>query len=961
MLKTFEMNGTKMNIVSKAGILMLALFLLSVNCLLATNYYVATNGSNSNNGTSLTTPFLSIHYALSKSSAAGDTIFVRGGTYSYTSQVSISTSGTSESNRRVIWAYPGDDRPVWDFSGMAIASANQGVILKGSYWHIKGIRIKGAGDNGLQINGGAYNIIEFCDFFENRDGGFQMKNGAHDNKVINCDSYFNADYVAGSTTYTGGNADGFSPKLDCGTGNYYYGCRAWLNSDDGWDGYLDSNSDITTTIENCWTWKNGYLKDGSTTTSSMNGNGFKTGGGSSGTTYYQHNAILKNCLAFNNKSKGFDQNNNVGNMTFLNCTSKGNGGQNYSVTRALATGKILIVKNCISYDGSSKVSLSVSSIDTSNNSWKRPAFTSTIPSSNFVSIDTTGISGPRKADGSLPDVDFMHLAAGSALIDAGIDVGLTYYGALPDLGCFETKGNYVLTTKVSGTGTVSPSGANTYSAGTSVSITATPGTGYIFSNFSSNGVVVSSSNPYTLTMNASKTITANFSIRQHTITTSTSTGGSVTASSTVNYGTSVSITATPSKGYKFVNFTSGSVVLGTSNPISITVVSDTSVKANFEPIQYTLTTQTGSGLGTISPLGSYSYTYGSSVTLTATPGTDYRFLNFASKGITLSTTSPYTFTIESDTVITANFTSSAIILNTSVGTGSGSVNPSGANGYSKDEAVTITATPASGYRFVNFTSNGTILSSVNTLTITLTRDSSITANFELDQYTLTINTGSGNGSVSPSGSKAYPTGTQVTITATAATGYEFVNFTSNGDTISETNPYTVTVDANKTITANFEIPKFTLTTSVAGGEGTVTPSNVTKYTPGTVVSISATPADGYKFVSFTLGSAVLSRSTPMNLTMDANKVIVANFTSITAVAGLQESKMSCSCSRVGDIILIEVTSAVSAIIKAEVFDILGKKVWATEKKSSIIEIPVQRLSNSNILLPYSFGNTVLFG
>jgi len=45
----------------------------------------------------------------------------------------------------------------------------------------------------------------------------------------------------------------------------------------------------------------------------------------------------------------------------------------------------------------------------------------------------------RKSDGSLPDIDFMHLASGSELIDTGVDLGLSYWGDAPDLGAFESN------------------------------------------------------------------------------------------------------------------------------------------------------------------------------------------------------------------------------------------------------------------------------------------------------------------------------------------------------------------------------------------------------------------------------------------------------------------------------------------------------------------------------------------
>jgi hypothetical protein len=54
-----------------------------------------------------------------------------------------------------------------------------------------------------------------------------------------------------------------------------------------------------------------------------------------------------------------------------------------------------------------------------------------------VSIESSGALGPRAADGGMPNVDFLKLAAGSQMIDKGTDVGLPFVGAAPDLGAYE--------------------------------------------------------------------------------------------------------------------------------------------------------------------------------------------------------------------------------------------------------------------------------------------------------------------------------------------------------------------------------------------------------------------------------------------------------------------------------------------------------------------------------------------
>jgi hypothetical protein len=393
------------------------LILLSLNGY-STTYYVSTTGNDSNNGTSTGTPYKTITKAVSVA-VAGDIIYVRGGTYVLTSTISISKSG-GEGNPISLMSYPGDKQPLLDYSTQAFGS--KGISLSGNYWYIKGIRIKGAGDNGIYISG-SYNKIEFCSFSENRDSGMQLSGGASNNQIINCDSYFNAD----PTDY--GDADGFAVKMDVGTGNYFYGCRSWMNVDDGWDGYLRPADDVTTTLENCWTWRNGYFKDGTDAGANANGNGFKMGGSDDKTL--RHNFILRNCLSFYNKAKNFDQNNNKGSMTLYNCTSFG-GAKSFSISVGpLAAGKTATITNCVALNSSNSLGAFVVEL---TNSWLAP-FTTTVD--DFTSTDTTGISKPRFEDGSLPNITFMHLVQGSDLIDAGTNVGIPFLNTKPDIGFWE--------------------------------------------------------------------------------------------------------------------------------------------------------------------------------------------------------------------------------------------------------------------------------------------------------------------------------------------------------------------------------------------------------------------------------------------------------------------------------------------------------------------------------------------
>src|SRR5689334_255747 len=144
--------------------------------------YVAVAGSDSGAGT-FASPYRTIPKAVT-AAAAGDTIYVRGGTYTLTTTISISKSGNS-ANRYHLFAYPGE-RPLLDYSAMPVASSNRGINLSGSWWHVRGLDIKGAGDNGMMLSG-SNDIIEFCSFSENHDTGLQIGGGGSNNQVINCD------------------------------------------------------------------------------------------------------------------------------------------------------------------------------------------------------------------------------------------------------------------------------------------------------------------------------------------------------------------------------------------------------------------------------------------------------------------------------------------------------------------------------------------------------------------------------------------------------------------------------------------------------------------------------------------------------------------------------------------------------------------------------------------------------
>ena len=430
---------------------LLLIFYLLVVCMFlfpqemgASSYY-ASPTANSNGIGTVDSPYL-FATAISKL-FAGDTLWVRGGTYSSSTRYSITKSG-SATDLIHIFAYTGE-QPLFDFRTQAYSSNNQGFSVSGSYLEIKGLIIQAAGDNGMYVTG-SYDVIENCVFRWNCDSGLQLKTGTN-NLVKNCDSYENFDYKSvnsdGSPNY-GGNADGFADKQYTNSSgvNTFVGCRSWRNADDGWDHYAKVGNTID---QNCWCYNMGptqfdmtyhpryatdatYLNnfkqfDGTIIVPNYgNGNGFKTGG-----NYTANDITLTNCLSANNKVKGFDQNNNNGVITIYNCSSYGNN-PNYGFTNS--NYGTLIIKNSISLDGLSSDRFNCKSTTSAYNTWNSGFSCS---DNYFQSIDANQMISSRQQDGSLPEISFMHLSGNSNLIDVGTDVGLPYSGSAPDLGFFE--------------------------------------------------------------------------------------------------------------------------------------------------------------------------------------------------------------------------------------------------------------------------------------------------------------------------------------------------------------------------------------------------------------------------------------------------------------------------------------------------------------------------------------------
>jgi hypothetical protein len=410
-------------------------------------YYVATNGIDSNPGTS-NSPFATIMRAQS-AATTGDTVCLRGGTYflnnshiTATNNPWIIVNNINKSGVRYV-AIPGE-RPVFDFSGVqpagyrvtAFLVTASDCVFKG--FDVTGVRITIAGTHtqseNFRVAGGNRNRFEQLTMRDGMGNGWYLTSGSS-NLVLNCDAYNNRGLDSGSI----GNIDGFGahPNSINGRGNILRGCRAWFNSDDGFD-LINAKAPVT--IENCWAFYNGYFTNFAN--SGGDGHGFKSGG------YGRNGSALPNpvprhvtqfCLAVRNRASGFYANHHTGGLDWFHNTGFRNS-VNYNMLGTLkdnltdVPGYDHAMRNNLGFRGAIEVLNLGPANDVDFNYFSLPV---TVASNDFASLDESLLVLPRQASGDLPYIAFGQSLAGSNLVNAGTNSGFIFSGTAPDLGAFE--------------------------------------------------------------------------------------------------------------------------------------------------------------------------------------------------------------------------------------------------------------------------------------------------------------------------------------------------------------------------------------------------------------------------------------------------------------------------------------------------------------------------------------------
>ena len=354
-------------------------------------------------------------------------------------------------------------------------------------------------------------------------------------------------------------------------------------------------------------------------------------------------------------------------------------------------------------------------------------------------------------------------------------------------------------------GTVTGGGA--YYQGDNCTVSASPNSNFTFTNWTENGNVVSTNASYSFTVNGNRTLVANFTAipQNYTISVSAnpSNGGTVTGGGTYQQGQSCTVSATPNSNFTFTNWTENGNVVSTNASYSFTVNGNRTLVANFTaiPQNYIVSVSANpSNGGTVS--GGGTYQQGQSCTVSATPNSNFTFTNWTENGSVVSTNASYSFAVNSNRTLVANFT--AIPQNYTI---SVSANPSnggtvsGGGTYQQGQSCTVSATANEGFNFLNWTESGNIVSSNESYSFSVNNNRILVANFELQAFEITAVAEPEEGAT-VTGAGTYDYGEQVTLSVETFTDYVFEHWSEDGEIVSTEPVYTFTATANRHLVAN---------------------------------------------------------------------------------------------------------------------------------------------------------------
>ena len=347
------------------------------------------------------------------------------------------------------------------------------------------------------------------------------------------------------------------------------------------------------------------------------------------------------------------------------------------------------------------------------------------------------------------------------------------------------------------------SGVGTYSHGSTCTLTAIANTGYVFANWTKNGVVVSSTPSYSFTVTEAATYVANFNLNMYSITTSAdpTAGGTVSGDGTYLFGETCTVFAIPNAGYTFTNWTKNGTEVSTNATYTFTVTESANLIAHFSLNHYNITVSADPETGGTAS-GGGSFTYGQTCSLTATPNTGYAFVNWTKNGTVVSSNASYSFTVNDNGNYVAHFAVARYTLTVvAEPTEGGTV--SGGGTYNYGQVVTLRAVAREGYEFVNWTKDGSVISTNAISPVVVREDAEYVANFMILSFEIKAHTDPYYTGVID-GVGIYNYGDTCTLTIIPYDEYEFIHWTLNGQIVSEDESFSFVVTEGRNYIAHMQ-------------------------------------------------------------------------------------------------------------------------------------------------------------
>lgn len=356
--------------------------------------------------------------------------------------------------------------------------------------------------------------------------------------------------------------------------------------------------------------------------------------------------------------------------------------------------------------------------------------------------------------------------------------------------------------------------------GTTVNLTASPRPGYGFVNWTENGVVLGTNSVLALQSSSNRWVNANFDLLSKiAITASPVDGGTFKGDGNYINGSVASATAIPAPGYSFSAWTEKGKTISTSTNLTWTVSGSRTLVAVFQLGSPVTASADPSFAGTFQGTGIYSN--GKAVNLIANPIFGYTFSSWTENNAVVSTNAILSFVASGPRALVAHFVASPRYSITALANPGAGGSVSGGGSYSPQDAVTLTAIPAAGYVFRNWTAvNGfvnEVVSANPVFTFNPSASRTYTANFVPGSDTTVV---IGLGQNAPGGTLAgggsYKSGDRVTVTAVESNGWKFSGWSGGSQTVSTNATFQFLAKTNQTLVAVFQ-PVLQILPQPAGG------------------------------------------------------------------------------------------------------------------------------------------------